>query len=230
MYQQAPAFVTYRVATHVSAKSLDRERDVVRSVMVRTSDDTAVLQDLPQGKNQISHAFPIVPTFDALSYFTLSWKVGAHTEVTAYVHDVVPMTYKDPTPNTDTDVVVTRLRSYKADYAPDSSDAPDGRTHLTLTPFEFVKEKNNADTTFYLADLFIDNASGLPARVRYDGSDEKEFVVDYGRIQGHWVVTHAHYEETLHGPLRVGRVHVSADAVYDNFTFPAAAPDPRLAG
>ena len=203
---------------------------MVRSVQVRTRDDLAVLQDLPKGKNQIAHAFPVIPTFDALSYFTLSWKVGAHTEVTAYVHDVTPMTFSDPVANPDTDVVVTRLRNYKADYAADSSDAPDGKTHVTLDAFAFVKDRNNADTTFYLADLYIDNASGLPTRVRYAGADDKEFLVDYGREQGHWVVTHAHYEETLHGPLRVGRVHVSADAVYDDFTFPDAAPDPRLAG
>ncbi len=218
------------MSTHVSAKSLNRERDVIRSVQVRTQDDLAILQDLPKGKNQTGHAFPLIPTFDALSYFTLSWRVGAHTEVTSSVKVDQPMTYKDPAPNADSDVVVTRLRSYKAEFATDSSDAPDGKTHITLVPFEFVKEHNNADTTFYLADLFIDNASGLPSRVRFDGADDKEFVVDYGRVEGHWVVTHAHYEETLHGPLRLGRVHVSADAVYDDFTFPASAPDPRLAG
>jgi hypothetical protein len=38
-----------------------------------------------------------------------------------------------------------------------------------------------------------------------------------------------HYEETLHGPLRVGRLHFSADAIYDEFAFPVNAPDPRLA-
>jgi hypothetical protein len=209
---------------------LNRERDVIRAVQVRTRDDLAVLQDLPRGKNQLSHGFPVIPTFDALSYFTLAWRVGAHTEVSAWVHDVQPMTYTDPAANKDADVVVTRLRSYKADYASDSSDAPTGKTHITLEPFKFVTDKNNADTTFYLADVFIDNATGLPSRVRFSGADEKEFVVDYGTIEGHWLVTHAHYEETLHGPLRVGRLHVSADAVYSEFTFPTAAPDPRLAG
>jgi hypothetical protein len=214
----------------VSARSLNRERDVIREVSVRTRDDLAVLQDLPRGKNQISHAFPVLPTFDALAYFELSWKVGAHTEVTAYVHDIKPLTYTDRGPNKDVDVVVSRLRDYKAEYAPDSSDAPNGKTHLTFAPFQFVRDRNNADTTFYFSDVYIDNATDLPTRVRFAGANDMEFVVDYGHVDGHWVVTHAHYEETLHGPLRVGRLHVSADAVYDNFTFPAAAPDPRLAG
>jgi hypothetical protein len=47
-------------------------------------------------------------------------------------------------------------------------------------------------------------------------------------VQGHWLVTHAHYEETLHGPLNIGRLHVIADATYDKFAFPDEAPDPRL--
>jgi hypothetical protein len=209
---------------------MNKERDVIREVSVRTRDDVAVVQDLPKGKNQISHGFPVTPTFDALSYFTLSWRVGAHQEVTAYVHDVTPMTFTDTGPNKDADVVVTRLRAYKAEYAPDSSDAPNGKTHLTLAPFQFVKERNNADTTFYYDEIYIDNASGLPTRVSFAGSDEKAFVVDYGSVDGHWMVTHAHYEETLVGPLRVGRLHVAADAVYDQFTFPLTAPDPRLAG
>jgi hypothetical protein len=203
---------------------------VIRQVSVRTRDDMAVIQDLPKGKNQISHGFPVTPTFDALSYFTLSWKVGAHQEVSAYVHDVTPLTYSAQTTNPDADVVVIRLRAYKAEYAPDSSEAPNGTTHLTLDPFQFVKDRNNADTTFYYSDVFIDNASGLPSRVRFAGADEKEFVVDYGSVGGHWVVTHAHYEETLLAPLRIGRLHVSADAVYDQFEFPGSAPDPRLAG
>jgi len=208
---------------------MHRERDVIRAVMVRTRDDTAVIQDLPRGKNQVSHGFPLTPTFDALSYFTLSWKVGSRTEVSSYVHDVTPLTYSDPSPGPDADVVVTRLRAYRASYAGDSSDAADGKTHLTFEPFKFVTDQNNPATTFYFSDVWIDNASDLPLSVKYAGADDKLFIIDYGSVDGHWVVTHAHYEETLHGPLRVGRLHVIADAVYDQFTFPASAPDPRLA-
>jgi hypothetical protein len=220
--------VTYRVATHVSAPSIGKERDVIRAVSVRTRDDLAVIQDLPQGRNQLGHGFPVTPSFDALSYFTLSWRVGAHTEVSSYVHDVTPLTYPDA-PQSGADVVVVRLRAYKAEYAADSSDAPDGKTHITLVPYDFVKRQTlRPDSTFYLSDVVIDNATGLPAEVRYAGGDDIVFDVRYGMLENHWLVTHAHYEETLHGPLRIGRLHVSADAVYDNFTFPDAPPDPRL--
>ena len=223
-----PAYITYHVTTHVSAPALRRERDVIRRVSVRTKDDLAVIQDLPQGSNALGHGFPITPSFDALSFFTLSWRVGAHTEVSAYVHDVTPMTFSNSDKST-ADVVVFRLRQYRVAYASDSSDAPGGRTHITFVPFDFVKrEVKKPDSTFFLSELYIDNATGLPTQVRYEGGDDIDFIVDYAMLGGHWLVNHAHYEETLHGPLRIGRLHVIADAAYEDFGFPEQAPDPRL--
>ena len=209
------------------APSLNEHRDVIRGVKVRTRDDLAVIQDLPQGKNALGHGFPVTPAFDALSYFTLSWHVGYHQEVSSYVHDVTPLEFKDPD-TSNADVVVTRLYAYRAAYADDSSDAPDGRTHVTLTPFQFVVDKSNPNTTFYFNDLYIDNATGLPSTVKFGGNG-KLFTLDYGKIEGNWMLKHIHYEEVLHGPLRIGLLHVIADADYDEFTFPATAPDPRLA-
>jgi hypothetical protein len=225
--QKAPPFITYRATAHVAAPSLGKHREVLRSIMVRTSDDLAVIQDLPQGENQIGHGFPVTPVFDALSNFTLSWRVGAHMEMSSYVHDVQPLVYQDP--NSSADVVVVRLKYYKADYAPDSSDAPEGKTHVILQPFDFVKrEVEQPDSTFFLSDLYIDNTSGLPTEIRYAGGDDIVFVIDYGMVQNHYVVTHGHYEETLRGPLHIGRLHVIADVDYDQYAFPGTAPDPRL--
>jgi len=226
--QKAPPFVSYRVATHISAASIGKSRDVLRSVSVRTKDDLAVLQDLPSGANTLGHGFPITPAFDALSYFTLSWRVGARMQMSSYVHDVTPLTYSDAKdPNAD--VVVVRLRQYRAVYADDSSDAPDGKTHIQLEPYDFVRRQVvKPDSTFFLSDLIYDNTSGLPTEVRYSGADDIVFVVDYGIVQSQWLVTHAHYEETLRGPLHIGSLHVIADAVYDNFTFSDDPPDPRL--
>ncbi len=225
---RTPPYITYRVATQVSAASAGRHREVLRAVSVRTNDDLAVIQDLPRGRNQLGHGFPITPAFDALSYFTLSWKIGAHFDVTSYVHDVTPLTYAQQG-NTTADVVVFRLRQYRAQYASDSSDATDGTTHITLEPYDFVKRAAvKPDSTFFLSDLYVDNATGLPSRVRYQGGDDIDFAVDYGTLEGHWLIDHAHYEETLRGPLRIGRLHVVADATYDHFEFPSAAPDERL--
>ena len=224
----APPFVSYRVITQVSAPSIGQHREIARAVAVRTKDDLAVIQDLPRGANTVGHGFPIPPSFDALSYFTLSWKVGAHGAFSAYVHDVTPLTY-DMTKSKTADVVVMRLLQYRAEYAADSSDAMGGKTHITLVPYDFVKRRaTKPDSTFYLSDVVIDNATQLPSRVRYRGGDDIDFAIDYAMTDGHWLVSHAHYEETLHGPLRIGRLHVIADAVYDQFAFPDGAPDPRL--
>ncbi len=226
-YAKAPPFVTYRVVTHVSAPSLGKSRELARDVAVRTNDDLAVIQDLPQGANQLARGFPVTPVFDALSYFQLDWKVGYHTEVSSFVHDIQPLTYKDPD-TANSDVVVVKLRQYKAEYAADSSDAPDGRAHIVMVPYDFVKAGANPDKTFYLSDVVVDNASDLPVSVTYSGGDNTTFVCDYGSEKGHWVVQHVHYETTLHGPLRIGQLHVIADAKYDKFAFPEDAPDPRL--
>jgi hypothetical protein len=228
VYAQAPPFVTYRVATHVSAPSLGKNRDVIRDVAVRTADDLAVIQDLPQGANVLSHGFPVTPVFDALSYFQLSWKVGYHTEVSSYVHDVQPISYPTISHEGAT-VVVVNLKQYRATYADDSSDAPDGRTHIHMVPYDFVKAQvANPDDTFFLNDVVVDNSTGLPTSVTYTGGDNTLFACDYGTEAGHWVVEHVHYETTLHGPLRIGQLHVIADAKFDDFKFPHDPPDPRL--
>jgi len=229
IYQQAPPFVTYQVATHVSAPSINRNRDIMRSVMVRTRDDRAVIQDLPKGRNQVAnHAWPVTPAFDALSEFQLSWHASIRLEITINVYDVKPLVYQDLTSGPDVDVVVTRLRSYKAAYADDSGDAPSGKTHVTLVPFQFVTSGNDPERTFYFSDLYIDNASGLASRVVMQGLHSL-VVLDYGSVDGHWLITHFHYEDTVHGPLHIGYLHVIADTVYKEFTFPQTAPDPRLA-
>jgi hypothetical protein len=212
---------------NVAVPSLGRRRFIDRTVLVRTRDDLAVLQDLPKGKRQLSHGFPVTPTFDALSYFSLHWFASAHMAITAYVNDVQPLTYAQATPAA-ADVVVVNLRYFHADYAADSSDAADGRTHIVLRPFHFVT-RNAPRNTFYFADLYITNADGLPSRIHFTGPDNRDFLVDYATIQQHWVITHAHYEETFFGPLRLGAMHIFADATYDDFSFPSQAPDPQLA-
>lgn len=228
-YRARPAFVTYHVATHLSVPSLKRERDIVRYVAVRTSDDRALVQDLPKGRSQITHAFPMIPTFDALSYFTLTGTANLKDSLESYVHDVTPLEYADPTAARDADVVVIRLRAYRVSYAADSSDAPNGRTHLTLEPYHFVEEHASKDN-FFFRDISIDNSTKLPLHVGFEGPDGLAFSVDYTTVEGHWLIAHAHYEQTQFAPLRIGRVHGIVDATFSDFTFPPFAPDPRLAG
>jgi hypothetical protein len=69
----------------------------------------------------------------------------------------------------------------------------------------------------------------LPQHVAFEGPDGLAFVVDYTTADGHWLVQHAHYEQTQFAPLRIGRVHAIVDATFSDFTFADTAPDPRLA-
>ncbi|MBV9103834.1 MAG: hypothetical protein JO060_09590 [Candidatus Eremiobacteraeota bacterium] len=229
-WSHRPAYVTYHVATHVSIPSLKRERDIIRFVQARTSDDVALVHDLPNGRVQLTHAFPILPTFDALAYFTLTGRATWHDQLEAYVHDVTPLQYEsDPTPQGEhVDVVISRLRAYRVKYAPDSSDAQNGKTHLLLEPYHFVTEQASKDN-FFLKDVFIDNKTDLPTHVSFEGPDGLAFSVDYTTIQGQWVVDRAHYEQTTFAPLRIGRVHAIIDASFDQFEFPSTSPDPQLA-
>jgi len=224
----APAYVTYHVLTQVDAPSLHRSRTILRDVAVRTRDDLAVVHDLPDGGTTVEHAFPVLPTFDALSFFTLSWHVGTHMDLTAFVHDVTPLEFSTRTSTADASA--ERLRAYKVAYAPDSSDAPDGATKLTLAPYDFVKRQaRNPGSTFYLSDVSIANGSGLPTSVTYRGGHDIVLTLDYAELAGAWVVQHVHYEETLKGPLSIGRAHATVESTYSAIAFPTAPPDARLA-
>jgi hypothetical protein len=229
-YRARPAFVTYHVTAHLSIPSLNKQRTIERLVKARTSDDKAILQDLPKGREQITHAFPLLPTFDALSYFTLTGTVNYRDALESYVHDVTPLTYDNPGANkgADADVVVIRLRAYRATFAPDSSDAPDGKTHITLDPYQFVEAQASKDN-FFFNDMVCDNTTKLPLHIGFQGADGLSFAVDYTTADGNWVVNHAHYEQTQFAPMRIGRVHAVVDADFSDFTFPSSAPDPRLA-
>jgi hypothetical protein len=65
--------------------------------------------------------------------------------------------------------------------------------------------------------------------VGFGGPDGLSFAVDYTWVEGHWLINHAHYEQTQFAPLRIGRVHAIVDADFSDFAFPASAPDSRLA-
>jgi hypothetical protein len=226
VYAQAPAWIEYRTTAHVEVKSMNRSRDVMRSVMARTRDDLAIMHDLPQGATRIGHAFPLLPTFDALSYFRLVGTGGPHNALDSYVTDVRPLTYTAAQPNPDVDAVVTNLRYYYPQYAPDSTDDPDGKTHIFLRPLQTLLRRYTGNLFF--SEVYIDNQTHLPTRVVFTGFNDRAFVVDYLTVENHWLVAHAFYEETDYGPLHIGRVHFTIDATFDQFTFPQAAPDPRL--
>jgi hypothetical protein len=226
IYAQAPAWLTYHTVVHVDVPSLNEHRDISRSVIVRTKDDMAVMQDLPRGAERVGKAFPLIPTFDALSSWKITYRVGAHQALDVYIENVQPLTYQTQA-DSGADVVVRTLRYYYPKYAPDSSDAPDGKTHILLKPLPTLTRNYSGD--FFLSEVYIDNGTRLPSSVTYVGPENRLFVIDYGFIEGHWLMTHAVYSETVrYGPMHAMRAAFKAEVVCDNFGFPQSAPDPRL--
>ncbi|HTW83408.1 MAG TPA: hypothetical protein VMD91_04985 [Candidatus Sulfotelmatobacter sp.] len=218
-YAQAPPYLAYRTTVTVDVPSLNRHESIARAVETRTADDFASLQDLPRGQHQYGHSFPMPPTFDALSYFNFVYS-ALHRNALAYVQQVEPITFKEPA---HADVIVTALRYYHADYAPDSNDKI---AHIVMDPLPSLTTGNNS--TFYLHDVYVDTATNLPTSVTYTGPTQ-QMTVDYTTVDGHWLVRHAVYNATFYAVLHLGRISAHAEATNEDFTFPTTPTDPKLA-
>lgn len=233
-WRQQPPYIAYRVDVDVEVPALKQSRRIERAVEMRTRDNLAVLQDLPRGQNQLGGAFPVPPSFDALSYFKIDFRLGdpirQHNPLTAVTVlspapnlPPQPLQFSDPVPSSpDVTVVVTTLRNYYAAYAPDSSDAV---AHIVMQPLPALTHDN--DSSFYLKDVYVDAATDLPTRIVYSGP-ATTFTLDYAVVAGHWLVDHAFYSRTIFGPLHIGQTTFTTEASYNAFTFPGTPADPRL--
>jgi hypothetical protein len=221
-FAQKPPYLAYKTDVVIDVPSLRRHKVISRAVETRTQDDFAVLQDLPKGQRQYGHSFPLVPTFDAISYFRVTFN-GSGRNTLSYVEPGPAITFKDPRESSTADVVVTSLRYYRASYAADTNDRI---AHIVMDPLPTLTRGNSSD--FYLHDVYVDTATNLPTRVVYEGPTTN-FACDYQTIGGHWLVTHATYSHTFYGPLRMGRVTGTAEATNSDFSFPATPGDPKLA-
>jgi hypothetical protein len=221
-FAQSPPYIAYKTDVVIDVPSMRKHQVVSRQVESRTRDDFAVLQDLPRGQRQYAHSFPLIPTFDAISYFRVTFN-GNRRDMLSYVEPGPPITFTDPRATSQADVVVVMLKYYYASYAPDSTERI---AHLLMDPLQTLTRGNNSD--FYIHDVYVDTATNLPTRVVYSGPTTV-FTTDYSVIEGHWLVTHATYTHTFYGPLKLGRVTATADATNSNFSFPATPSDPKLA-
>ena len=222
-FANSPPYLAYRTDVVVDVPSLRRHKVIERQVETRTRDDFAALQDLPRGQRQYAHSFPLIPTFDALSYFRVTFN-GNRRDLLSYVEPGAPITFKDPRETSHADVVVTTLRYYRASYAPDSDDRI---AHIQMETLPTLTANNPSD--FFIHDVYVDTVTNLPTKVVYVGPTTT-FTCDYEVVQGHWLVRHANYAHTFYGPLRVGRITATADATNSDFSFPATPADPKLAG
>jgi hypothetical protein len=233
-WQNAPPYIAYRVDVNVNIKALNKTRTISRAVEARTRDDLAVLQDLPRGQNQLGHAFPVSPAFDAISYFRLDFRltdpIRQHNPLTAITllspgPDLPPqpIRFADVAPSRpDIAVVAISLRNYYAEYAADSGDRI---VHIVMHPLTALTKGN--DSTYYLKDVYVDTATDLPTRIVYSGPTT-EFDLDYAVRDTHWIIMHAYYQESIFAPFHIGQTTFTTDATYSDFTFPAEPKDERL--
>jgi len=221
-FANSPPYLAYRTEVVVDVPSLRRHQVIARQVETRTKDDFAALQDLPRGQHQYAHSFPLIPTFDALSYFRVTFN-GNRRDLLSYVEPGSPITFKDPRETSHADVVVTSLRYYRASYAADSNDRI---AHIAMETLPTLTRDNPSD--FFIHDVYVDTVTNLPTKVVYVGPSTT-FTTDYEVVQGHWLVRHATYTHTFFGPLHMGRITATADATNSDFAFPATPSDPKLA-
>ncbi len=227
----APAYVVYRERARVRVPSLNRTNDVNRRVAVRTQKpdvkERAVAQDLPRGaRTVLDHAFPLSPTFDAISYFRIYGGATLHSALEAYVEDVKPLTFAENAPASRADVVVQSLKYYYPKYADDSETAAQPNIHILLSPLPTLTNGNAS--SLYLHEVFCRPETYLPSRVVYTGPDDRLFAVDFETIEGHEVVKAARLEETFFAPLHIGRIHAIVTVDFDEYAFPNEPPEPEL--
>jgi hypothetical protein len=216
----APVYMTYTERTRISAPSMGRSEEINRSVAVRIADNFAVMQDLPRGAVRTGQAFPVVAYFDPLSAFAYSYFANLK-RIDITVQQGRPFVFTTPAPEPNVDVVVPYSSYWAARFAPDSTE---DALHLLIEPTARMQAGK-----LYPSEIIEDPQTRLPSHIelRATGGDDQTFSFDYQVIDGHWVLVHA----TFSGTQRtfIGQFRAVADITFSNITFPAEAPDPRLA-
>jgi len=214
-----PAYMTYRETTRISAPSMGRTQEIDRSVAVRVADNYAVMRDLPDGGERTGEAFPIIAQFNPFSAYQFSYFANLKN-VEIHLERGASATFPIPAPDPGVDVLVPYNSFWAARYAPDSTEQ---HLHLLVDPTARV------GPGFYPSEVIEDPQTQLPSHVEIRTSNSDMVIaLDYQVIQGHWVLTHGRFSATEH--VIVSTFKVIADVTYDDFAFPAQAPDPRLAG
>ncbi|MBV8245447.1 MAG: hypothetical protein JOZ38_05970 [Candidatus Eremiobacteraeota bacterium] len=222
--RQRPAYMTYQEHTHISVPSLGRSGDIDRSVAVRVSDDLAVMHDLPQGATRTGPAFPIIPSFNPFSWFTFTYPAliepggrinrgfSIDLKQGADWHFVVPAA--DPNVNG----TIFYIPYWIPNYAP---DATADRVHLSIAAGPDIGRG-----AIFPSGVTSD-ASNLASEIQFtENQGPTQISLDFAVQSGFWIVTHLHYESAAQaGPFTI---KYAADTTFDQFAFPATAPDPQL--
>ncbi|MBV9717798.1 MAG: hypothetical protein JOZ77_00620 [Candidatus Eremiobacteraeota bacterium] len=215
-----PTYMTYIEHTHVSAPTLGRAQDIDRSIAVRIADNFAVMKDLPNGSERAGQAFPIVAYFDPLSNFKFGYFANLK-RVDITLDRGAPFFLSIPGPDPGVNVVVPYNSYWAAHYASDSTDTA---IHLLIDPTPRVAQG------LYPSDVVEDGTSHLPSHIemRVAGAGDESFSLDYSLLDGHWVIVHGTFSQTMHVAFLTYKI--IADVTFHDIAFPSEPPDPRLAG
>lgn len=213
--QNAPAYVTYTERTHIEASGplVRANRDVNRKVLLRQSDNFAIMQDLPNGGTTQGQAWPIIPYFDPMSNFTFSYFVNLKA-ITIDIKREQPPLLNLPQPDNGVDALVYYFSFWHPRYLEGSTEQ---------APRFKVEPVAPQPHQPYPAEVDIDGATGLPGYIDLKFADDSlEVQLYYSMVSGHWMITHGKMT-SVQGPF-----HGTSETYFENFTFPQAAPDARL--
>jgi hypothetical protein len=211
--------MAYTEHTHVNAPSLGRTQDINRSIAVRVADDYAVMRDLPNGTERTGQAFPIIAYFDPFSGFGFSYFANMkRVDIDLQIGKLYTLPIPEPDP--DVNVLIPYNSFFASRYAPDSTETA---LHVINDP-----TSRNANA-FYPSEVIEDPTTHLPSHIelRVASGEDMLIALDYKVIDGHWVITHGQFSGSQH--VAFLNFKVIADITFDDITFPAAPPDPRLA-
>ncbi|GAC1654265.1 MAG: hypothetical protein NVS9B12_04770 [Vulcanimicrobiaceae bacterium] len=212
---QAPAYMTYRERTHINASGplIKSEREIDRTIMLRQRDNYAVMQDLPGGGTTFGQAFPIIPYFDPLSNFVFGYYgnlKALNRTLTRQDPGYLPL----PAADAGVDSMLYYLSFWAPSYLPGSTESAPRFTVQLVKP---------VDKAPYPAEIDIDPTTKLPGHIEIKFvNDNIDVKLDYSIVQGHWMIAHGLVTSVV-GPFRG-----TSETTFDQFTFPATAPDPRL--
>jgi len=216
--QNAPTYIAYREHTHiVGSGTIRQERDINRYVVVRQSDNAAVMRDLPNGGESQGQAFPIIPYFNPFTAFSFSYFANLK-QITITLTRAAPFTFSLPVASKDVDATVFYIPFWKPSYAPGSSDA---------APHLMIELANPQPKAAYLSDVVVDPQTHLPSHVVVKLQDDPTTItLDYAMLQGRWVITHGAMSTSQ--TVGIFSFHVVADTTYSDMSFPASSPDARI--
>ena len=207
----APTYMTYRERTHITASGpfVKANREIDRSIMVRQADDAAVMKDLPDGATTRGQAWPIIPYFDPFTGFGYHYYVNLKA-ITITLDRPNPFLFTIPETDNSADAVVFYIPFWAPRYGSDNFH------------FDVAATTGDADQP-YPEHVVVDPATGIPSHIDVATiSGKLHLSLDYAVVQGHWLITHGTVS-SQQGPF-----HGDSEVTFDQFAFPATAPDPSL--